>query len=85
MVRGQPGDFVRKGRQRCGARAPERQIRERYRVAALPYGEVEPQIKQWPEIMDTFTTSLQEAIVGMKDPEKAISEADQRINAILAR
>ena len=54
-------------------------------ASQLPYGKVEPQIKQWPEIMDTFTTSLQEAIVGMKDPEKAISEADERINAILAR
>ena len=50
-----------------------------------PYGQVEPQIKQWPEIMDTFTTSLQEAIVGMKTPEKALAEAHERINAILAR
>ncbi|MBW1696083.1 MAG: sugar ABC transporter substrate-binding protein [Deltaproteobacteria bacterium] len=54
-------------------------------ASQLPYGEVEPQIKQWPEIMDTFTTSLQEAIVGMKTPEKAITEAHERINAILAR
>ena len=50
-----------------------------------PYGKVEPQIKQWPEIIDTFTTSLQEAIVGMKTPEKALAEAHERINAILAR
>jgi hypothetical protein len=35
--------------------------------------------------MDTFTTSLQESIVGMKSPEKALSEADQRTNAILGR
>jgi maltose-binding protein MalE len=54
-------------------------------ASQLPYGKVEPQIKQWPEIMDTFTTSLQEAIVGMKSPEKALSEAHERINAILAR
>jgi len=46
---------------------------------------VEPQIKQWPEIIDTFTTSLQEAIVGMKTPQKALAEAHKRINAILAR
>jgi multiple sugar transport system substrate-binding protein len=54
-------------------------------ASQLPYGKVEPQIKQWPEIMDTFTTSLQESIVGMKTPEKALSEAHERINAILAR
>jgi multiple sugar transport system substrate-binding protein len=54
-------------------------------ASQLPYGKVEPQIKQWPEIMDTFTTSLQEAIVGMKSSEKALSEAHERINAILAR
>ena len=54
-------------------------------ASQLPYGKVEPQIKQWPEIMDTFTTSLQEAIVGMKSPEQALSEAHERINAILAR
>jgi multiple sugar transport system substrate-binding protein len=54
-------------------------------ASQLPYGNVEPQIKQWPEIMDTFTTSLQEAIVGMKTPKKALSEAHQRTNAILAR
>jgi len=54
-------------------------------ASQLPYGKVEPQIKQWPEIMDTFTTSLQEAIVGMKDPDEALAEAHTRINAILAR
>ena len=54
-------------------------------ASQLPNGQVEPQIKQWPEIIDTFTTSLQEAIVGMKPPEKALAEAHERINAILAR
>ncbi len=54
-------------------------------ASQLPNGKVEPQIKQWPEIMDTFTTSVQEAIVGMKTPKKALSEANQRTNAILAR
>ena len=54
-------------------------------ASQLPYGKVEPQIKQWPEIMDTFTTSLQEAIVGMKTPEKALTEAHTRTNAILSR
>jgi len=54
-------------------------------ASQLPYGKVEPQIKEWPEIMDTFTTSIQEAIVGMKTPEAALAEAHERINAILAR
>ena len=54
-------------------------------ASQAPYGKVEPQIKQWPEIMDTFTTSLQEAIVGMKSPEKALAEAHARINTILSR
>jgi len=54
-------------------------------ASQLPNGQVEPQIKQWPEIIDTFTTSLQEAIVGMKTPAKALAEAHKRINAILAR
>jgi ABC-type glycerol-3-phosphate transport system substrate-binding protein len=54
-------------------------------ASQLPFGKVEPQIPQWPEIMDTFTTSLQEAIVGMKSPDEALAEAHQRINAILAR
>jgi multiple sugar transport system substrate-binding protein len=54
-------------------------------ASQLPNGKVEPQIKQWPEIMDTFTTSIQEAIVGVKTPKKALSEAHERTNAILAR
>ena len=54
-------------------------------ASQLPYGMVEPQIPQWPEIMDTFTTSLQEAIVGMKSPEQALADAHQRINGILDR
>ncbi len=54
-------------------------------ASQLPNGKVEPQISQWPEIMDTFTTSLQESIVGMKSPQKALSEADERTNAILGR
>jgi multiple sugar transport system substrate-binding protein len=54
-------------------------------ASQLPNGKVEPQIKQWPEIMDTFTTSLQESIVGMKSPEKALSEANERTDAILGR
>jgi maltose-binding protein MalE len=35
--------------------------------------------------MDVFTTAMQEAIVGMKTPEKALAEAHERINIILSR
>ncbi|GAK56711.1 ABC-type sugar transport system, periplasmic component [Candidatus Vecturithrix granuli] len=54
-------------------------------ASQLPYGKVEPQIQAWPEIIDTFTSSLQQAILGMKTPETALAEAHDHINAILAR
>jgi maltose-binding protein MalE len=54
-------------------------------ASQLPYGKVEPQIQAWPEIVDTFTSSLQQAILGMKAPEMALAEAHERINAILAK
>lgn len=51
----------------------------------LPYGKVEPQIKEWPEIMDAFTGAVQEALIGAKTPHKALADAHARINTILAR
>jgi multiple sugar transport system substrate-binding protein len=54
-------------------------------ASQLPYGKVVPQIPQWPEIMDTITTAVQEAMTEMKTPEKALSDAHERINGILAR
>jgi multiple sugar transport system substrate-binding protein len=54
-------------------------------ASQLPYGKVVPQIPQWPEIVDTFTTAVQEAMTGMKTPEKALADAHGRINGILAR
>jgi ABC-type glycerol-3-phosphate transport system substrate-binding protein len=54
-------------------------------ASQLPYGKVVPQIPQWPEIMDTFTTAVQEAFTEMKTPEKALADAHERINGILAR
>lgn len=54
-------------------------------ASQLPYGKVVPQIPQWPEIMDTITTAVQEAMTEMKTPEKALADAHGRINGILAR
>jgi maltose-binding protein MalE len=51
----------------------------------LPYGKVEPQIKEWPEIMDAFTGAVQEALTEAKTPDRALADAHARINAILAR
>lgn len=54
-------------------------------AAELPYGKVEPQIKEWPEIMDAFTGAVQEALTEAKPPDKALADAHARINTILAR
>jgi ABC-type glycerol-3-phosphate transport system substrate-binding protein len=54
-------------------------------ASQLPYGKVVPQIPQWPEIMDTITTAVQEAMTEMKTPDKALADAHERINGILAR
>jgi ABC-type glycerol-3-phosphate transport system substrate-binding protein len=54
-------------------------------ASQLPYGKVVPQIPQWPEIMDTITTAVQEAMTQMKTPDKALADAHERINGILAR
>ncbi|MBI5968745.1 MAG: sugar ABC transporter substrate-binding protein [Deltaproteobacteria bacterium] len=54
-------------------------------ASQLPHGKVVPQIPQWPEIVDTFTTAVQEAMTEMKTSEKALADAHGRINTILAR
>jgi multiple sugar transport system substrate-binding protein len=54
-------------------------------ASQLPYGKAVPQIPEWPEIVDTFTTAVQEAMTEMKPPEKALADAHERINGILAR
>jgi len=54
-------------------------------ASQLLYGKVVPQIPQWPEIIDAFTTAVQEAFTEMKTPEKALADAHERINGILAR
>lgn len=54
-------------------------------ASQLPYGKIDPQIKQWPEIINAITTSLQEAILGMKPAEKAVLEAHEKVNKTLAQ
>jgi len=54
-------------------------------AAELPHGKVDPQIKEWPEIMDAFTGAVQEALTEAKTPDRALADAHARINAILAR
>ncbi|MBA7657168.1 hypothetical protein ES703_65099 [subsurface metagenome] len=54
-------------------------------ASELAFAKFVPQIKEWPEIIDAVTTAVQEALIGVKTPEKALADAHKRINAILAR
>ncbi|MEW6264607.1 MAG: sugar ABC transporter substrate-binding protein [Thermodesulfobacteriota bacterium] len=54
-------------------------------ASQLQYGKVVPQIPQWPEIINAFTTATQEAFSEMKTPEKALADAHNQINDILSR
>jgi len=54
-------------------------------ASELAFAKFVPQIKEWPEIIDAVTTAVQEALIGVKTPEKALAEAHKRVNAILAR
>ncbi len=51
----------------------------------LPYGRLEPTIKEWPEIFDTFTTALQEAVTGAKPADRALQDAHAQVEDILTR
>lgn len=54
-------------------------------VNELQHARLEPQIKEWPEIFDAFTTALQEAVTGAKPPDRALADAHARVEGILAR
>jgi len=54
-------------------------------VQELQHARLEPQLKEWPEIFDTFTTALQEAMTGAKPWERALLDAHTRVEGILAR
>lgn len=54
-------------------------------VSELKYSRLEAQIREWPEIFDAFATALQEAITGAKPMERALLDAHERVESILAR
>jgi len=49
----------------------------------LAYARFVPQVKEWPEIIETVNTAVQEAFTGAKSPEEALDSACKRINDIL--
>lgn len=53
-------------------------------AAELPHAKFVPQIKEWPEIIETINIAAQEAFTGAKSPEKALKDAYNRINEILS-
>ncbi len=67
--------------------APEILTDKHAKVVAseLAYAKFVPQIKEWPEIIDAVTTEVQNALIGVKTPEKALADAHKRVNEILAR
>jgi multiple sugar transport system substrate-binding protein len=57
----------------------------RVMLADMPSARLEPTIKEWPEIFDTFTTALQEAVTGAKPTDRALSDAHTQVEDILTR
>ena len=51
----------------------------------LPTARFEPQIAEWPEIIDAFTTALHEAMIEAKTPQQSLADVHEVINEILAR
>jgi multiple sugar transport system substrate-binding protein len=49
----------------------------------LGYAKFVPQIKEWPQIIETVNTEVQNAFIGVKTPEEALADAHNRINEIL--
>jgi len=49
----------------------------------LAHAKFVPQVKEWPQIIETVNTAVQEAFTKAKSPEQALSEACRRINSIL--
>jgi multiple sugar transport system substrate-binding protein len=49
----------------------------------LPKAKFVPQIKEWPQIIETVNSAAQEAFTGDKTPEQALENAHNQINEIL--
>ena len=54
-------------------------------ISEIPHATFLPLIPQWPEILETFRQALQAAVAGSKRPERALEDAHNQIESILAR
>ena len=54
-------------------------------ISEIDHAAFLPLIPQWPEILETFRQALQSAVAGTKRPEKALEDAHNQIESILAR
>jgi Maltose-binding periplasmic proteins/domains len=53
-------------------------------ASQLKYARLVPQIAEWPEIIETVTDAVQNAISETKTPEEAIYEAHLKVEEILS-
>lgn len=49
----------------------------------LPKAKFVPQIKEWPQVIETINSAAQEAFTGDKTPEEALENAHNQINELL--
>ena len=49
----------------------------------LPKAKFVPQIKDWPQVIETINSAAQEAFTGDKTPEEALEDAHNQINELL--
>jgi multiple sugar transport system substrate-binding protein len=54
-------------------------------IAQAPYVKWEPLVPQWPQIGDAMITAIQEALAGVKTPERALKDAHAATNRALGR
>ncbi|MCX7838273.1 MAG: ABC transporter substrate-binding protein [Anaerolineae bacterium] len=52
--------------------------------AELKNAQINPQLKEWPQIADTVNKEVQNAFTGNKTPDQALKDAHDQINIILA-
>lgn len=50
----------------------------------LAHAKFVPQLKEWPQIIDTVNAAVQEGFTGAKAPEKALEDAYNKINDLLS-
>jgi len=52
--------------------------------AELKNAQINPQLKEWPQIVDTVNKEVQNAFAGSKSADAALKDAYDQINKILA-